>query len=244
MSISIWCPFGNDLITAGIERIMAGSHGPQYRGDGLFVFRHDQLDHPFLAGDQLPQGSTVDIEETAQDSGGMDLQKLLDMPVKTFSPVRGKKKEPGNPVTGRNAFLFPGILNSPGLVFQRGKDVFETAAHLPQEFGMEEGFFPGGRSWRCRGHRVHRPARVSPCGPSGLAAPPRRCDRLPTPGKPDIRPIHPICLISRKFMFDSPSTEPLGPMANPIIFTRKWLDRKYGFMITFCPPPGGGCSPI
>jgi hypothetical protein len=55
------------------------------------VFRHHDFYLPVFAGNYIAEGNAVYIQETTEQSGGVRLQEVFNMPVKTLCPIVGKQ---------------------------------------------------------------------------------------------------------------------------------------------------------
>jgi len=69
---------------------MSGNKRAQDVGDSIFMLSHNDLYCSSFTREQLTQIGTVNIQKTAEQSGYMRLQNLLDMAIEALRAIIGK----------------------------------------------------------------------------------------------------------------------------------------------------------
>jgi hypothetical protein len=90
----------------------------QYLRNSLLVFRHDDFDLLLLPRNHAAQGIAVHVEHAGEEPGGVELQEMFDVPVKTLGAIVGHEEQPGNPLAGRETLAFPKKGNPLSFPFQ------------------------------------------------------------------------------------------------------------------------------
>jgi hypothetical protein len=113
----------------------------QQFSNSLLVFHDDGFDLPLLARNHAAQGVAVRVEHTAEESGGMELQEVFNVPVKTLGAIVGNEEKPGNPVAGGETPAFPKMGNPSSFLFQPIGDCLQSTPNVTVSVGPLEHLF-------------------------------------------------------------------------------------------------------